>query len=151
MHRLRDISLADKSGFIHHFDASSYDPRYAFRGRTRIIKGSDGFYYYAVLNSSGEFSPSNEKVGLSKPLATSYHLERSPQRLLEIQEAKEEFRLQMLLQKEEYLQNGFLTEGELAIGIILVYFDDDINPAFPNRPDLSIQTYNNLFFFKVYG
>ena len=52
----------------------------------RIVKGADGFYYYAVLDSRAEFMPSNKKVGIDQALGISYKLERSGARLFELQE-----------------------------------------------------------------
>ncbi len=45
----------------------------------RIIKGYDGWYYYANLNSKGEFKTSAKKVGIDLPLAQSFQLDRSQQ------------------------------------------------------------------------
>jgi M6 family metalloprotease-like protein len=52
----------------------------------RIVKSSDGYYYYAVLDSRGEFTPSNKKVGIDQALGLSYKLERGAARLFELQE-----------------------------------------------------------------
>jgi hypothetical protein len=51
----------------------------------QIIRGSDGYYYYAVLGSNGDFAPSSSKVGINSPLQTSLNLQRSQSRLIEIQ------------------------------------------------------------------
>lgn len=53
----------------------------------RIAKGTDGYYYYAILDVRGEFSPSNNKVGIDQQLPSSYKLQRSAARIRELQEA----------------------------------------------------------------
>jgi len=51
----------------------------------RITRDFDDWYYYAILDASGEFSPSNSKVGIDNPLTGSLGLERSSGRIAEIE------------------------------------------------------------------
>jgi len=57
-----------------------------------LMVGTDEYYYYAILDTNGEFAPSIQKVGIDPPLSESYNLERSPSRLAEIEAERELFR-----------------------------------------------------------
>src|SRR5258708_38244566 len=41
----------------------------------RYVQGSGGWYYYATLDSRGEFAPTAYRVGIDTPPASSYKLE----------------------------------------------------------------------------
>ena len=50
----------------------------------RFVESYEGWYYYATLDQNGEYAPTNYKVGINPPPASSYKLERSQARLNEI-------------------------------------------------------------------
>jgi len=66
----------------------------------RFIESGDGWYYYATLNQSGEYTPTNYKVGIDTPPASSYQLERTQARLDEIKEQIEQFNEQIELNRQ---------------------------------------------------
>ena len=61
----------------------------------RFVQTFDGWFYYATLNKNGEYAPTNYKVGIDSPPASSYQLERSQTRLVEIEEQIEQFNEQI--------------------------------------------------------
>lgn len=94
----------------------------------QIIIGPDEYYYYAILDENGEFTYSEYKVAIDEPLQDSYQLERSPQRLAEIEAEIEDF-------KEQVAQNyiDFMAEFDgpsvppLRLAIVLIDFADDLH------------------------
>lgn len=50
----------------------------------RVIQGVDKYYYYAILDKKGEYTPSKYKVGIDRPLTQSKFLERSKNRINEL-------------------------------------------------------------------
>ena len=91
----------------------------------RFILGGNGYYYYASLDSIGEYKSSNVKVAIDPPLASSFYLERSPVRLQEIETEKTEFFEEMYLKSQLYHQEHlYNTREDRNLGIILVEFSD---------------------------
>ncbi|MBL7074542.1 right-handed parallel beta-helix repeat-containing protein [candidate division KSB1 bacterium] len=88
----------------------------------RIFKGYDGWFYYAVLNSRGEFSPSDKKVGIDPPLASSYKLERSAERIAEIQAYKEAWNRGAEEGYQENLASSLDDPVTYKLGVVLVDF-----------------------------
>lgn len=94
----------------------------------QIIIGPDGYYYYAVLDENGEFTYSDNKVGIDDSLPESYQLERSPARLAEIEAEIETFNEQV---EQNYID--FMAEFDgpsappLKLAIVLIDFDDDLH------------------------
>ena len=52
----------------------------------RLIQASDGWYYYAALDSTGEYTPTTTRVGIDTPPGSSYKLERSAARIAAIKQ-----------------------------------------------------------------
>jgi len=65
----------------------------------RFVETFEGWYYYATLDQSGEYAPTNYKVGIDSPPASSYRLERSQARLDEINEQIVKFNEQIELNR----------------------------------------------------
>ena len=107
----------------------------------RFIESGDGWYYYAALDQSGEYTPSNYKVGIDTPPASSYQLERTQARLDEIKEQIEQFNEQIELNRQWFAQKQAQASGQpvtLKIGIILIEFTDTTHyktDSLGNRPD----------------
>ncbi|MBE0572623.1 MAG: hypothetical protein IH618_13855 [Ignavibacteriaceae bacterium] len=107
----------------------------------RFIESGDGWYYYATLNQSGEYTPTNYKVGIDTPPASSYQLERTQARLDEIKEQIEQFNEQIELNRQWFAQKQAQASGQpvtLKIGIILIEFTDTTHyktDSLGNRPD----------------
>jgi M6 family metalloprotease-like protein len=103
----------------------------------RIVETFDRWYYYAALDQNGEYTPTNYKVGIDTPPASSYQLERSQARLNEIAEEIEQFNEQIELnaqwfaQKQEEAQEQSVT---LKVGIILIEFEDTTHYTASYRP-----------------
>lgn len=107
----------------------------------RFIETGDGWYYYATLDQSGEYTPTNYKVGIDTPPASSYQLERTQARLDEIKEQIEQFNEQIELNRQWFAQKQAQASGQpvtLKIGIILIEFTDTTHyktDSLGNRPD----------------
>ncbi len=108
------------------FSAKCWGDQYFWYWETddgyRIIPETDSWWYYVVLDKSGEFISSGDKVGVDQPPPESYHLERSVSRLEElasIAEAND-------IQDNRWCYTNLL-EGDSAvvnIGVFLVEFTD---------------------------
>ena len=94
----------------------------------QIISGPDNYYYYAILNENGEFTYSKNKVGIDDPISESYQLERSPERLAEIEAERETFNQQLDDNYDEFM-NKFdgPSAPPLKLAIVLIDFDDNLH------------------------
>jgi M6 family metalloprotease-like protein len=109
----------------------------------RFIETGNGWYYYAALDQNGEYTPTNYKVGIDSPPASSYQLERTQSRLDEIKEQIEQFNEQIELNRQWFEQKQAEAQGQpvtLKIGIILIEFTDTTHyksppPPVGNRPN----------------
>ncbi|HQI42394.1 MAG: hypothetical protein B6D44_13615 [Ignavibacteriales bacterium UTCHB2] len=72
----------------------------------RFIQSGDGWYYYATLDQNGEYAPTNYKVGMDWPPASSYKLERTESRIEEITQQIEEFNKQIELNRQWFAQKN---------------------------------------------
>ncbi|HSW55298.1 MAG TPA: T9SS type A sorting domain-containing protein [Ignavibacteriaceae bacterium] len=112
----------------------------------QIILGPDEYYYYAILDESGEFTYSENKVIIDEPLPESYQLERSPQRLAEIEAEIGSFNEQL---EQNYID--FMTEFDgpsarpLRLAVVLVDFADDLH-----NDDYVKSDFDTLFFSSGY-
>ena len=91
----------------------------------RFVETFDGWYYYATLDENGEYTPTNYKVGIDTPPASSYKLERSQARLDEIAEEIEQFNEQIELNRQWFELLQAEAQGQavtLKVGIILIEF-----------------------------
>lgn len=66
----------------------------------RFVQSGDGWYYYATLDGSGEFTKTIYKVGIDSPPAGSYQLERTQARIDEINQQIEQFNEQIESNRE---------------------------------------------------
>ena len=72
----------------------------------RFVQSGDGWHYYATLDEIGEFKPTNYKVGIDWPPASSYKLERTESRIEEITQQIEEFNKQIELNRQWFAQKN---------------------------------------------
>lgn len=106
-----------------------------------IIQEPDGYYYYAILDGRGEYISSTQKVGIDAPVQESFNLERSPERILEIEAEKQEWISEMALYYQERMQTHFIEDGVIRLGILLVEFDD-----LPHLYDINKNVWDNMIF-----
>ncbi|MDP2366509.1 MAG: hypothetical protein Q8M94_22370, partial [Ignavibacteria bacterium] len=95
----------------------------------RFVETFEGWYYYATLDQDGEYAPTNYKVGIDSPPASSYQLERTQTRLNEIREQIERFNEQIELNRLWYAQKQSEADAHeqpvtLKVGVILIEFQD---------------------------
>ena len=93
----------------------------------RFVEIYEGWYYYAALDQNGEYTPTNYKVGIDSPPASSYKLERSQSRLNEIAEQMEQFSEQIEINRQWFAQKQAEAHEQpvtLQVGIILIEFQD---------------------------
>ena len=80
-----------------HFFAHAWGDEFLYNFETEdgyeIVKATDGWYYYATLDSTGDYTSSHYKVGLDDPSHQFIpkHLKRSPQRMEEINKSIQDF------------------------------------------------------------
>ena len=113
----------------------------------RIINGPNQYFYYAVLDSRGEFYPSNYKVGIDKPLSTSYLLQRTQDRIQQIEQERIDFGEQLQINFNNYINdprfNGNTTPP-MHVAIVLVDFTPSV------RGDYTKADFDTLFFSTNY-
>ena len=83
------------------------------------MRNIDGYYYYAVLDGAGEYKSSASKVGIDPPVPNSYRLDRSPTRIIALEDSAEQY-LQAIESREDWWSNI----DSIRIGIALVEFPD---------------------------
>ncbi len=101
-------------------------------GYAFVWNRTDGYYYYAKLDSLGEFTSSGYKVGVDNPVANGIvkGLERSSERKAAIRASREQFLADSTWTDSTGTAAGKVTAAQVAppptitIGIILVEFDD---------------------------
>jgi len=104
----------------------------------RFIETYSGWYYYAALDQNGEYAPTNYKVGIDSPPASSYKLERSQARINEIVEQIEQFNEQIEINRQWFAQKQAEAQGQpvtLKVGVILIGFTDTLHYQGGNRPN----------------
>lgn len=107
----------------------------------RIIQGANNWYYYATLNSDGEYTPTTLRVGVYYPPLISYELERSRARIAAINQQIAEFQEQLRRNAEWFAakQQAARAMGQpvvLRLGVILVEFQD-VRHYVDTRPELT--------------
>ena len=93
----------------------------------RFVQSGDGWYYYATLDGSGEFTKTIYKVGIDSPPAGSYQLERTQARIDEINQQIVQFNEQIESNRQWFAQKQAEAQGQpltLKVGIILIEFKD---------------------------
>ncbi len=96
----------------------------------RFVQAIDGYYYYAQLDTTGEFEASIYKVAIDTPPPYSYQLQRSRRRLDEIIAAVATFQQNIqdaaiwFEQKKTVAENLNLPYVELKLAVIFIEFPD---------------------------
>ncbi len=109
----------------------------------RIVRNwSGGWYYYAILDASGEFAASDRKVAIDPPLASSYKLERSESRKEEIQATIDAFNTELDSAYQRYLNTRGTIDTTYRLGVILV----DFTPSELWQNDNNPNGYNKAYF-----
>lgn len=145
------------TGFITHkqpdgteFIARYWGDEYIWHMETengyRIATGNGGWYYYAKLDTQGEYIPSDNKVAIDKPLESSLYLERSKERISQILDNRKMISEELSILYNENkttvtLEGGFLFK---KVGIILVDFPDS------ERYDYRKKVYEDMIFSTDY-
>lgn len=114
------------------FTARYWGDEFGWRMETpsgyRIIKGGSGWYYYATLNASGDYTPTSSRVGIdSPPPAGSYKLERSPSCMNTINQQRAQADSQITAAGQWFAQKQAAAGSNpvvLNVGVILVEFAD---------------------------
>jgi len=91
-------------------------------GGYQIIESEDYYYYYAVLDEDGDYTASNNRVGIDSPPVESFQLNRSPERIAQIDSTVQVFNQQLIQNHIWYKSKKQLRETNLKIGTILVDF-----------------------------
>ncbi len=94
-----------------------------------ILNLTDGYYYYAVLDTDGEYTPSGKKVAIDSPLQESYKLDRSASRQAVIDAEREAFNTQLELISQEFTTRQSIARASnrnvsLNMAVLLVEFSD---------------------------
>ncbi len=108
----------------------------------KIIIGSDNYYYYSTLDSTGDYTPSNRKVNIDQPLTESYHLERSSSWDAILQQRIEAFNTQLELNYQAYLNKMASGDSVYKIGVVLI----DFTPSEKHITQQYQNGYNSYFY-----
>ena len=103
----------------------------------RFVETFEGWYYYATLDQNGEYTPTNYEVGIDSPPSSSYKLERSQARLIEIADELEQFEEQIEINRQWFAQKQAEAHEQpitIKVGIILIEFTDTTHYVAPYRP-----------------
>ncbi|NHZ86758.1 MAG: hypothetical protein GWP19_12930, partial [Planctomycetia bacterium] len=124
------IEWSQPNGII--FIGKGWGDEFAFQYETntgyRFVLNTDGYYYYAILDSVGEFTASENKVNIDSPLAFSYKLERSAIRKTEIEAEIEAFNQEVENNRIDYLQRQASSGGlreTINLGVLFIDFSSD--------------------------
>lgn len=95
----------------------------------RIVRGPNYWWCYATLDSAGEFTATNARVGIDTPPEGSNKLDRSATRIAALNEEIDKFRQQIDLNAQWFAakQDAAMNIGSpvvLKVGVILIEFQD---------------------------
>ncbi|MBU0560348.1 MAG: hypothetical protein KKG93_12355, partial [Bacteroidetes bacterium] len=127
------IEMKQPNGVI--FTGRGWGDEFAFQYETnngyRFVKAIDGYYYFATLNAKGEFVKTKLKVGIDSAPAGSYKLDRSADRLAEIDSERVAFNQEVSSNAESFKAkmsalNGLksVTAEIINLAVICVKFSD---------------------------
>jgi len=122
-----------------------------------IVKGVDGWFYYATLDSSGEYTASTLKVGIDDPVENNIplYLQRSTARLAAIEQMIQDFEDELLwgeepepvIPKDGTNRPSRIDEvTEVTLKVLLVEFQDVDHEAVSTRENIQ-----NRFFQLNYN
>ena len=109
--------------------------------------GPNEYFYYAILDSRGEFYPSSNKVGIDTPLPESYQLERTPERISEIQSERDAFDQQVQVNFENFINDERFNGPDpepFRLAVVLVDFTPSIGENYEKAD------FDTLFFSTDY-
>jgi M6 family metalloprotease-like protein len=120
----------------------------------RYVMGNSGWYYYATLDSRGEFASTQFRVGIDSPPPTSYKLERTQARIDAIRQLIEELHGNHVPKTSP---GGFQTLSQPVtkrIAVILVEFADVKHYRDTTKPNLQFgykkATFDSMMFSQNY-
>ncbi|GAB4372788.1 MAG: hypothetical protein Kow0042_16280 [Calditrichia bacterium] len=140
--------------FMAHLSGDEFFIQFTTNDGYEIREGSDGWYYYAVLNENDDIVTSNKKVGIDTPPAESYNLQLPAYKQQEIEDQRAQFMEELqqaaewYRQKREEANRGTVT---FKIGVILVDFADSVHwktsdPPYPFPNGYDKHYFNELIF-----
>ncbi len=125
----------------------------------RFVQGIDGYYYYAILDTNGEYTASANKIGIDAPKTESLHLERSASRMAQIQAMRDAFNEQIEQNALEFAQRQAVAKAEgraevYKVGVLLVEFSDTLhftNPLIDRPNGYWISDFEKMLFDSLGG
>src|ERR1041385_2922261 len=126
----------------------------------RIIRGSDGWYYYAAIGTDGDYVPSSYKVGIDyPPTQTTQPLERWASFMNTVNQQRASFD-SVIAQNAQWFAQEQAANGSapdtINIGVIFVEFADADVKHYKDitNPDLQFgykkSTFDNMLFSQDY-
>ncbi|MBI5217182.1 MAG: T9SS type A sorting domain-containing protein [Ignavibacteriae bacterium] len=124
----------------------------------RFVQGDSNWYFYATLDSYGEFAPTIYRVGIDIPPASSYHLERSASRITELEQLRDDANeeLEFLAGQNQEIMSGNTFPIVRTLGVILVEFPPANQKHYTNTNDSLLRfgykkaSFDSLFFSRNY-
>ncbi len=87
-----------------------------------IVDSPEGWYYYAILDKSGEFTASNAKVGIDNPPKISYELRRTSKRISELNNERLQVAQRRYNKRMSLISSGTTTNTTVKLGVVLIDF-----------------------------
>jgi len=117
-----------------------------------VVQSTDGWYYYATLNSLGDYAPTTYRAGVDSPPAGAYQLQRTHPCTDTINAHIAQFSAQVTANAQWFAQKRAAANGQpvtLRIAVIFVQFANvpHYNPNIPPRIGGYLQSdFNNMLF-----
>ncbi|OIO66444.1 MAG: hypothetical protein AUJ47_01435 [Candidatus Marinimicrobia bacterium CG1_02_48_14] len=144
----RTILQPDGTTFTAESGGSFYLPYNITDDGYQVVQDVDGWWYYAILDADGDFTPSAKRAAIDNPPNESYHLTRSPERVAVLNVLADSMNTAYWNNARYYREEIRDTGRELwTFGIVLVRFTDvgpHTNSTYPNGFPAS--AYTNMFF-----
>ena len=120
----------------------------------RVVRGSGGWYYYAMLDAEGDFTATQLRVAVDVAPAGSYKLERSQEAIATIRNRIVEFSRQIEWRHQYFMEKQAIarTLGQPVrdtLGVILVEFQDVKHFGYPSGGYFKA-TSDSMFFSQNY-
>ena len=108
------------------FIARSWGDEFFYWMKTKdgyiIVDSPEGWYYYAILDEKGEFTASKARVGIDPPPQDSYELNRTSERIFELNNEKLWAMKQLDKKRKKIINSGRARNTTIKLGVVLIDF-----------------------------
>ena len=139
------------------FTARMWGDEFAMNMQTQdgymVVQSTDGWYYYATLNSFGDYTPTTYRAGVDSPPAGSYQLQRTHPCTDTINAHIAQFSAQVTANAQWFAQMRAAANGQpvpLSVAVIFVRFAGTSHyqsaPTGPRPNGYLLSDFNNMLF-----